>query len=90
MDVNAIFRAENPVGTKFLVELEVKEIDGYSNIVSCACGTDLTKEFEKLTGVSVSKVYKKDISVDTTKDMETTLLEMLTKIRELKSQGYNI
>ena len=90
MNVSEMFKNENPIGTKFLVELEVKERDGYGNIIACTTGSDIAKEFEKLTGVTINKVYKKDITADVTKDMETIVSELLTTIRELKSQGHNI
>lgn len=86
------FSIENPIGTKFLVEVEVTKNEGYGNIVACAChitGQGIGEKFEELTGVKVTKVYKKDITTESN-SLEDNLKNALSKIQALRQQGYNI
>lgn len=46
-------RATYPVGHKFLLEVEVEDIDGWFNMATCMLG----KEFKTLTGCNINKVY---------------------------------
>ena len=89
MNVEEIFKQENPPGTKFLIELEVVEADGYSKVVSTAVVEDLINQFKNLTGCRVNKVFKKSIvqsDIDT-ESIETLLLKSIEKIQTLKNQG---
>lgn len=91
MDVSEIFRRENPPGTKFLVELEVVDVDGYNKLMSAVCLEKENDKFEEHTGTRVNKVYKKDISVDNINmSIEDILKNALIKVQELKQKGYEI
>ena len=56
MDISEIFRKDNPPGTKFLVELEVKDPNGYDNMTSCVCIASEDNKFIQNYGVSVEYI----------------------------------
>lgn len=89
MNIEEMFNKENPPSTKFLVELEVVDEDGYSRVVSNTVVNDLINKFTELTGCKINRIYKKDIEVEnnTNIDLEAILIKALERVQNLKNQG---
>lgn len=89
MNVEEMFNKENPPTTKFLVELEVIDENGYSKVVSNTIVDELIEKFKELTGCKINRIYKKDIEVEnnTNIDLEAILLKALERVQNLKNQG---
>lgn len=81
-------RLDNPIGTKFLIEVEIVDADGYNSIVDAMFAPEKGKNFQELTGCSISTLYKKEIKVATNSNtLENIVEQLMRKTNELKSIG---
>lgn len=53
-------KKNNPIGTRFLIEVEVVAEDGYNEMMSTMLILNKLKEFEDKHGCTINKVYHKD------------------------------
>lgn len=56
-------KKDNPIGTRFLIEVEVKNEDGYNEMMSTMLLPNKLKEFEDKHGCTINKVYHKNYYV---------------------------
>ncbi len=56
-------KKNNPIGTRFLIEVEVKNEDGYNEMMSTMLIENKLKEFENKHGCTINKVYHKNYCV---------------------------
>lgn len=69
----------NPIGTKFLVELEVIEEQGYTKLLNHTMIKEHIDKFLKDTGCRINLVYRKDVTID---NSNLSIKELLTKALE--------
>lgn len=70
-------KKNNPIGTRFLIEVEVKNEDGYNEMMSTMLIPNKLKEFEDKYGCTINKVYHKDYRVAESMSLTDTLKSAL-------------
>ena len=83
-------RLNNPKGTTLLVELEIKDEDGYNTLMGCMFGKEKIVEFEKLTGCCVNRIYMKDIKVPETNTLGDIIEALNKKYQQIRAEGYQV
>ena len=70
-------KRDNPIRTRFLIEVEVKNEDGYNEMMSTMLIPNKLKEFEDKYGCTINKVYHKDCCVAERMSLTDTLKSAL-------------
>lgn len=82
--------AANPIGTKFLIELEIVETEGKNNTMDCMFAKNKVEEFQDLTGCIITKIFMKEVKVvEESTSLRTIAESLLNKVNELNSMGIN-
>ena len=74
-------KKNNPIGTRFFIEVEVKSEDGYNEMMSTMLIEKKLKEFEDKHGCTINKVYHKDYHVTESMSL-TDILKSALNIAE--------
>ncbi len=70
-------KKDNPIGTTFLIEVEVRNEDGYNEVMSTMLIPTKLKEFEDKHGCTINKVYHKNYCVAESITLTDTLKSAL-------------
>lgn len=82
--------AANPIGTKFLIELEIVETEGRNNTMDCMFAKNKVEEFQDLTGCIITKIFMKEVKVvEDGSSLRAIAESLIKKVDELNSIGIN-
>lgn len=84
LDIIEEVKKNNPIGTKFLVELEVTSEDGYNEMMSTLLLENKRKEFSDKYGCTLNKVFRKDIKAG---EDGNDLINVLEKALDIAKKG---
>ena len=78
-------KKNNPIGKKFLIEVEVISEDGYNEMMSTMLVEKKLKEFEEKHGCTINKIYNNHYKTND----EESLSDMLRRALEVaETKGY--